>query len=478
MKTNNIIFYSLLILVVSGTWSCSSPGTVIRSENKNVPASYSNSQYNDTVNSARINWRNYFHDPHLIALIDTALQNNQELNIMLQEIEISKNEIRARKGEYLPFVNLGAGAGAEKPGEFTRNGAVEKQLEVKPGQKFPDPLQDYYFGAVASWEIDVWKKLRNARQSAAMRYLASVEGRNFMVTRLIAEIAESYYELLALDNMLEMIDKNIDIQSNALKVVKQQKESAKVSQLAVNRFEAQLLNTQNMQYEVRQKIVETENRINFLTGRFPTPIQRNSAAYLYAKMDTVLAGIPAHLLNNRTDVRQAEYELAASRLDVKSVKARFYPNVAISAGVGFQAFNPAFLLHPESMLYNLAGDIAAPLINRNAIKAAYRTANAKQMQAVLRYEQTLLNAYLDVLNQQAKLENYRKSFDTKHHQVEILTESITISNNLFNSARADYAEVLLTQREALESKMELIEIKQKQYNAQVNIYRALGGGWK
>ncbi len=135
-------------------------------------------------------------------MIDTALSRNQELNITLQEIEISKNEIRARKGEYLPFVGLRAGAGVEKVGEYTRNGAVEKNLEVKEGKAFPEPLGDYMVGVYANWELDIWKKLRNAKKGAALRYLATVEGKNFMVTNLIAEIAESYYELMALDNQL------------------------------------------------------------------------------------------------------------------------------------------------------------------------------------------------------------------------------------------------------------------------------------
>src|SRR5690606_25832420 len=187
-------------------------------------------------------------------------------NITLQEIEISKNEIRSRKGEYLPFVDFGTGAGMEKEGRYTRHGAVDEQLEIKPGTAFPEPLTDYMFGAYASWEIDVWKKLRNAKKSAISNYLASVEGKNFMVTNLISEIADAYYELMALDNLLDIIEKNIELQTNALKVVKHQKEAAKLSQLAVNRFEAQLLNTQNLQYEIKQNIVETENRINFLTG--------------------------------------------------------------------------------------------------------------------------------------------------------------------------------------------------------------------
>ncbi|HCB44791.1 MAG TPA: RND transporter, partial [Algoriphagus sp.] len=192
----------------------------------------------------------------------------------------------------------------------------------------------------------------------------------------------------------------------------------------------------------------------------------------------VQAEIPSQLLINRPDIRQAELELAAAKLDVKVARANFYPSFRITAGLGFQAFNARYLLtSPESMLYGLAGDLMAPLVNRNAIKAQYQTANSKQLQAVYEYEQRILNGYYEVSNQMAKISNLEQSANLKARQVQALTESIAISSSLFRSARADYMEVLLTQRDALESKMELIETKAQQMNAMVHLYQALGGGW-
>lgn len=300
-----------------------------------------------------------------------------------------------------------------------------------------------------------------------------------MVTNLIAEIANSYYELLALDNQLEIIKTNIDIQTNALEIVKMQKEATRVTELAVRRFEAQVLSTKSLQYSIQQKIVETENRINFLVGRFPQPVARNSQNFDSLVPTTIYAGIPSQLLENRPDVKQAELNLAAAKLDVKATKANFYPSLGITAGVGYQAFNPSYLIKtPESLIYSIAGDLTAPLINRNAIKAMYFNANARQIQAVYDYERTILNAYIEVANQVSKISNLEKSYSLKSEQVQALTQSVTISNNLFKSARADYMEVLLTQRDALESRFELVETKMQQMNAMVNIYRALGGGWK
>ena len=153
--------------------------------------------------------------------------------------------------------------------------------------------------------------------------------------------------------------------------------------------------------------------------------------------------------------------------------------MGIAAVVGLRVFDAKYLLTtPESLLYSLAGDLVAPLINRNAIKATYNTANAKQIQAVYNYEKTILNAYIEIANQLAKIENMKQIYDLKTQQVDALNTSVAISNDLFRSARADYMEVLLTQRDALESKFDLIEAKMKQMNAMVSIYHALGGGWK
>ncbi len=475
MINKSITRYASLGVLIFTLWACKTPKIADKLENKSVPASYNSSL--DTINSAKIKWKEYFTDPKLVSLIDTALKKNQELNIVLQEIEISRNEALVRKGEYLPFINLTGGAGLEKEGRYTRHGAVDESIDIKHDTPFPEPLPDLVFGAYASWELDVWKKLRNAKKAAVVRYLSGIEGKNFVITNLIAEIAGSYYELMALDNLLDIIQNNIEIQRNALQIVKQQKEAAKATQLAVNRFEAQLLNTGNLQYEIQQKITETENRLNFLTGRFPQPIQRNSSDFNNLFLDSIYAGIPSQLLANRPDIRQAELALTAAKLDIEVAKANFYPSFRITAGLGFQAYNPAFLIKPESILYNLAGDLVAPLINRNAIKATYRNANAKQVQVIYEYERAILNANIEVVNQLSRMNNFTKSYQTKSKEVEILLQSITISNNLFKSARADYMEVLLTQREALESKMEQIEIKMKQMDAKVTMYKALGGGW-
>lgn len=480
MNKKSVIYLLLVLGIFPLYQACIGPHIVPRAERNTVPASYNNAK--DTVNIANTNWRQYFNDPNLTALIDTALKNNQELNIVMQEINILQSEVRARKGAYLPFVDVGVGGGADKSSRYTTQGAVEEnpQNEIAPGKTIPHLLPSSFIGVSGSWEIDIWRKLRNARQAAITRYLAGVEGRNFMVTHLVAEIASSYYELMALDNQLKILSDNIDIQQNALEIVKLQKLAGKTTELAVRRFEAEVLKNKSRRFGILQQITVTENRINFLVGRFPQPVVRNSTGFIDMKVDTVQqAGIPSQLLSNRPDIRKAELNLTAAKLDVKVAKAEFYPSLIITADLGYQAFNPKFLLQtPQSMLFSLAGNLAAPLINRNAIKAAYNQANAKQVQAVYEYEKSILDGYIDVVNQLSNISNLQKSYDLQTAQVKALTESIDISTGLFKSARADYMEVLLTQRDALESRFDLIETKQKLMNAKVHIYQALGGGWR
>lgn len=470
--------YSIALGLCLAAVSCKAPQATTETSNKAVvPEAYTSSK--DTTNTATIPWRNFFKDQNLVNLIDTALKNNQELLITLQEIEIAKNDVRIKKGAYLPTVGIRAGAGVEKVGRYTSQGAGDATTEIKPGKETPDPLGDFVVAAYANWEVDIWKKLRNSKKAAVSRYLSTVEGKNFVVTNLIAEIANSYYELLALDSQLDIVKQNIELQSNALEIVKIQKQAARATELGVQKFQAEVMNSKSKEFEILQQIKEAENRINFLVGQYPQEIKRDRNNFLSLLPSTVNSGIPSQLLQNRPDIKQAEMELTAAKLDVKVARAEFYPSLDISAAVGVNAFNPSYLLtFPESLLYSLAGDLAAPLINRNAIKAEFSNANARQLQALYNYDRVVLNAYLEVSNELSKISNLEKSYDLKSQQVAALNTSIDVSNDLFKSARVDYFEVLMTQRDALESKLELIETKKDQLNAAVNVYKDLGGGWK
>jgi outer membrane protein TolC len=191
------------------------------------------------------------------------------------------------------------------------------------------------------------------------------------------------------------------------------------------------------------------------------------------------AGIPSDLLLNRPDIKKASLEIEMRKLDLKVAKAQFYPSIGLNAGLGFEAFKSSYLFNaPASVFKGVALDLVGPLINRNAIKAQFKTANSKQIQAMFDYQKVVLSAFIEVANQWSKMDNLRESYTLKQAQVDALTNSIGISLKLFQSARAEYTEVLLVQREALESKMELVETKKEQLVSRVKMYQALGGGWK
>lgn len=428
-------------------------------------------------NSSQVGFLDFFNDPALSGLIEQALVGNQELNILAEEIAIACNEVQARRGEYLPFATLGAGAGLEKSGQFTHWGAVEDQLEVLPGKPFPDPLPDFLVATNISWEIDIWRKLRNAKDAAALRFLATQEGRNYVITRLVAEVADEYYELLSLDNQMETLDRTIAIQQRSLEVAKAKKAAGRGTELAVQRFLAEVHKNQSEKLIIHQEIVEVENRINFLVGRYPQRVERMPMAYLDMYLPALGSGLPSQLLSNRADIREAERAVAAAGLDVQVARARFYPSLSLNAGVGYNAFNPKYLFTtPESLIYNAVGELVAPLINKNAIRADYLTANAKQLQAIYNYQRTVLNAYTEVVNHMAKVDNYGRSIEIKKQQLAALEASVDAANRLFQNAQAEYVEVLLAQREMMETRMVLIETKRQQLGAVVYAYQALGGG--
>ena len=178
-------------------------------------------------------------------------------------------------------------------------------------------------------------------------------------------------------------------------------------------------------------------------------------------------------------MKQAQLELVAADLDFKVAKAGFYPSLGIGATIGYQSFDFLKIVStPASLVHGIAADLMAPLLNRKALTAAYFTANSKQMQTVYHYERAILNCYIEVSKLLAMIHNLEQSYDLQSQQVEKLTQSIDISSRLFASARADYMEVLLTRRDALEAQMELIENKKRQMNAAVGLYQALAARCK
>ena len=475
---NKFIFFSLYLLL-GIFFGCKTTKTLEKPPLKAMPNAFLNEHTSDSTNIAHTYWKDFFADSILISLIDTALKNNSDILTTFQKIEVAQSELKASQGALLPTVSASPTTSLRKFGLYTMDGAGNITTEIIPNKIVPINLPDYYLGLQASWEIDIWGKIRSKRDAALARYLASIEGKNAIVTTLIAEIAISYYELLKLDNGLDIIRNTIQSQENALAISIIQKEAAATNELAVKQFEAQVLNSKIMEQEILQQISTNENKINFLLGRFPQVIYREKSLFSKPLAAQISTGIPTDLLQNRPDIRQAELELVATRADVKAAKAAFYPALNISSGIGFQAFNPSFLFtSPQSIAYSMLGNLTAPLINRSAIKAQFNTAKSFQLEALYNYQKTILAGFMEVRNELVNFDNLQQISTLKSKEVAIQQSSIEIATELFKMGRANYLEVLAAQQNYFQSQISFLEIQRQQFISSISIYRLLGGGWK
>lgn len=469
----------ILIAVISNIFGCADLDTHLAISEKPLPASFNTPSSKSSTSIANINWRQYFTDPLLIKLIDTAVKDNIDLQTALQRIQIARSSVKLANAKMLPDVKLNVGSSIRKFGLYTMDGAGNISTEITPGQIVPIDLPDYYLGIQTSWEVDVWGRLRNQRQSAVAQYLSSIEGTHFVISNLVADIAISYQELLAFDNELDIIRQTIQKQQEALEVIRLQKENGRANELAVQQFKAQLLNTKVLEKKAEQQVTETENKINFLLGRFPQTIERDNAVLYQPVVSQIQTGFPSQMLNNRPDIREAEYQIQASQFDLKAAKSAFFPNFTITANVGFQAFNPEFLFNsPASIAYSFMGNLVAPIINMNAIEAYFNTAKANQLTAMYNYQKTILNAFVEVSNELSNIKNLEHTNTLKKEQSDVLKLSVDTANELYKSARATYLEVLIAQQSALQTNLELINVIKNQRISMVNVYKALGGGWK
>ncbi len=469
MKKNLFIFCAFTIIGLA----CSMPKSINSSIKSNeLPAQY---QKTDNNKITKISIAQYFKDTLLLNLIDSALVYNNDLQIAYQKVELAKSMLLYNKGNLLPQLSAGANSGIKRFGLYTMDGAGNSTTDITPGNKIPLDLTDLYLGVQTSWEIDFRGKLLNQKRSAAAKLLATQEGLKYVKINLISEVSHAYYNLIALDKELEIISATTKKQMEALDYVKAQKEAGKSNELAVLQFSAQLHNLNILELEVRQQMSRVENQLNFLIGRFPQFINRDKNG-LNSSNVILNTGIPSELLTNRPDIQQATYQLAAMRLDVKAAKAAFLPNFIINSGVGYQAFNSTYLFRsPESMAYSFLGGLIAPLVNKTGIQSTFNAAKASEIEALALYQQRVLNGFVEVVNGVTEVNVLEK--------INILTINKNLENNnavesalfLYKSARVPYLDVIISQQNALQSNLELIDIARRIKIANINLYKSLGG---
>ncbi|HRE51930.1 MAG TPA: TolC family protein [Flavitalea sp.] len=437
----------------------------------------------DSNSIAGISWKDFFQDAHLTALIDTALKNNPDLFIALQRIEMARAQVTMKKAAFYPSVSGSVVAGAERFGDYTMNGVGNFDTNLSPNidkdQQIPTRLTpDFFAGFRSSWEIDLWGKLKHQKKEAIAQLFATEKGRQLAVTHLIAEVADQYYELLALDNELKIVKKNVQLQLEALELVKVQKEGGRATELAVKQFSAQLLNTQAIEYHIRQQMARTENRLNIISGRYPQAIIRDTSLAIQQLPQQLKTGLPAQLLTRRPDIQQAEWELEAAEANVAAARAAFLPSVNLSPYIGFNAFRARLFLDPASFVYGAAAGLTAPIFNMKQIRSHHKLATARAVEAVYNYQKTLLNCYGEVMTNLESIKNNTLALNLKDEEVKELTNAVSVARDLYLAGYANYLEVISAQKGVLDAEIELTENKKRLFQSVVHLYRSLGGGWE
>jgi NodT family efflux transporter outer membrane factor (OMF) lipoprotein len=471
--------YSLIILIVLsvGLHSCKAP-TIATNSNSlpNMPLSFNNGKA-ASVNDSLI-WVKLSADSILNAYIESAIKNNTNILLAYQKIELARSQQLFTRGNLRPQVNIGGSSSLRKFGLYTMDGAGNIVTEITPGKFVPIALPDYYVGVQGSWEIDFRKKLSNLDKSALAKILSSQEGLKYVTGSLAADVALSYYELLALDNELLVIKESALKEKEALDYMKAQKEAGKVNELVVQQFTAQYYNLQILEKEVLQLIAKEENRLNLLLGRYPQQIERKKEN-LFATNYLIPTTLRSDVLLNRPDIKAAEWLLESAKFDVLAARAAFYPSFSINMGLGFQAFNLAyFFTTPQSIAYQLVGNFFQPILNRTAIQSQFNYAKANQLDALYQYQQSLLTAFMEVSNEikeYENLENIKMLTELKLNEYKKASESWL---DLYKAARITYLDVLLSQQNALQTNIELIKLHNRKQSSYIKLFKNLGGNWK
>ena len=473
---NGVLLFCFLF-----AFSCKTPSTLIKNKPLNLPETFNGTT--DTVSIGAEQRKVFFKDTVLIRLIDTALAHNIDLQNTVQKVMVARAEMFSRKGLGLPTADVFASTGMDKYGKYTMSGVgnfdTNLSSNIDKDQRVTDPAQDFFLGLKSHWEIDLWGKLKSQKRAAYARVLASEKGRQWVTTQLVATVASYYYALLALDNRLEIVHRNIALQERAVDVVKTQMEAGRATSLAVQQFSAQLLQTQSLGYETSLSIEKLENEINTLLGRYAqTPVPRGESIRQQQLENQMEAGVPLQLLTRRPDIQQAEWALTAAKADVDAARRAFLPAVTLTPYLGVNAFKLPLLFANGSLAYGLLGGLTQPFLNRYQLKGDFAVADARQQIAVNDYRHSVLQAYEEVISNLRGIEYYRKIAALNQSEVEILTEAVSTSDDLYFSGYASYLEVIAAQKGVLEAELKRTAAQKELLLYTVSLYRALGGGWE
>ena len=464
------LYFAALLLIEFGACNISKD---IAKPQPPLPENYHNSVSPDTTNIANLQWKTFFTDPSLQQLIDTAIINNVDMQLALKNIDAAHLILKQTKYNYLPDVAVQAGATLSRPSDNSLNGLSLSQFLGK------SYIEDYSIGPVISWEADIWGKIKNQKAKALASYLQTAEARKAIQTNLVADVAGGYHNLLMLDEQVRIAKKNLLLNDSTLNVIKLQFHAGQVTALAVQQSTAQRLVAAQLIPFLEQNISLQENALSVLTGVLPAAIKRNNAINNISFANQFSSGVPADLLSNRPDVQSNELALIIANAQTSIAKANKYPSLKITASGGLNSFKISNWFNiPASLFGAVAGSLTQPLFQHKKLTTQYKLAKVDREKTVIEFRQSVLTAVGEVSDALVKTEKLRQQELIAHTRVSTLQQGIFSADMLFRNGAANYLEVISAQSSVLQGELELASLKKDELNAMVELYKALGGGWK
>lgn len=438
------------------------------------PALNSNDLYRDhaTADSttiADLPWKNLFTDPGLQLLIEQGINGNLDLKQAIERIKVAQATLMQSRAALLPSLTADLSAADNKQSVAS--------LNFPPGININTETQLYKAQLSTSWEADIWGKLSSAKRSAYASLLQTDAAKRAVQTQLIANIANGYYNLLALDQQLSITEQTIKIRQTDVETMKSLKEGAVVNGAAVVQSEANLYAAQVTIPDLKRSIRETENALSILLGKGAGKIDRSTLDQQVA-YNNLQTGVSAQLLQNRPDVQAAEFAFRSAFENKNVARASFYPAVTLTASGGLSSLSlKNFFDH--SIFYNLIGGITQPIFNKGQNKARLKTAEAQQQIAFYSFQQTLLTSGQEVSNALYAYQTAEEKESTRAKQIASLTKAVDFTKELLRySSATNYTDVLTSEQSLLAAKLSSINDRLQKLQSVVNLYRALGGGWK
>jgi NodT family efflux transporter outer membrane factor (OMF) lipoprotein len=472
-----IVFFVFLL----GGISCKIPQSVTHPNVRIAGDSAAARVLTDSFSTGQIPRQMFFTDTVLQSLIEAAVRNNFELLIAGQQVRKAEVFLYVNSALRQPTLEATLNGQADRFGFYTMNGIgnydMNKSPNVTPGMRVPDPVPDVMLGMRSRWEIDIWGKLKDLKNSALENSLASRQDRQWLVTQVVAGVSRLYYEWMALYYEQQVLDRNIQLQERALEIVQALKSGGRATELAVQQFQAQVYRTTALRYQLGRQMIETESNIRFICGDFPSALSHGTPIMQQALPVVTQQGIPASLLGQRPDIAAALHRLSAAYAQTEAARKAFLPSFTISSYVGFQGFKMPSFFNIESLTAGLAGNMAAPLLQRRQIRGQYAITEADHQIAWLAYQQNVRQAVMEVYNALKGIENLQAEFGTKEKELEVLRSAVGTANDLYTNGYANYLEVITAQQSLLEADLELVQLKKNQMQYIIHLYRSTGGGW-